>query len=108
MDQLHNAKNRRIELQRLLEDILGSEQVYFQPPTNIQLQYPAIVYDYTRDNDSYANNALYRTLRSYTITVIDRDPDSDIGERIRALPLCTRDRRYIADSLNHDVLNLYY
>lgn len=103
-----DALARRLDLQSVLEGILGSRNVYFQPPPDVVLQYPAIIYDYNRDDDSFANNALYRTIRSYTVTVIDRDPDSTIGDKIRRLPMCSRDRRFKADSLNHDVLRLYF
>jgi len=30
----------RLELQNLLENILGSRNVYFQPPENLKLNYP--------------------------------------------------------------------
>lgn len=34
----------RIDLQYLLENILGSRHVYFQPPETVKMNYPAIVY----------------------------------------------------------------
>lgn len=34
----------RIDFQHLLEEILGSPHVYFQPPATVKLEYPAIIY----------------------------------------------------------------
>ena len=42
----------RLDLQKLLEKTLGSRNVYFQPPPNVQMEYPAIVYKRRKiDND---------------------------------------------------------
>ena len=99
---------RRLELQAILEDILESKHVYFQPPPNIQMDYPAIIYSHSRTKEVFANNYLYRDRRGYTVTVIDRDPDSGIPDKLKQLALCSFDRRYIADSLNHTVYTLYF
>lgn len=37
--------NRRYELQAVLEGILGSGNVYFQPPENLKMRYDCIVYE---------------------------------------------------------------
>lgn len=109
MDQLSDtALRRRLELQEILEGILGTNQVYFQPPPNLQMSYPAIIYSHSRANESFANNYLYRDKRGYDVTIIDRDPDSEIPEKVKQLAMCSFDRRYIADSLNHTVYTLYY
>ena len=34
----------RLELQDLLETVLGSQYVYFQPPATLRMRYPCIVY----------------------------------------------------------------
>ena len=34
----------RLDLQKLLVELLGSDNVYFQPPPSVQMNYPAIVY----------------------------------------------------------------
>ena len=34
----------RLDLQALLEDLLGSRNVYYQPPESVKMNYPAIVY----------------------------------------------------------------
>jgi hypothetical protein len=99
----------RADLQTLLEGILGSGNVYFQPPPGIQLQYPCIVYQrYISSVTEYADNAPYRFTQHYQVTVIDQDPDSAIPNKVAALPMCDRNRFFAANQLNHDVFFLYF
>ena len=99
---------QRLDLQALLRDILGTDFVYFQPPTNVQLQYPCIIYERARMDIVHADNVPYRHTRRYKVTVIDRDPDSALVGSVAALPLCSHDAFYTADNLNHDVFTLYF
>jgi hypothetical protein len=98
----------RYELQTLLEEILGTENVYFQPPANVYMKFPAIVYKRDTARTRYANNTPYRRTKRYLVTVIDRDPDSPIPDKVAALPLCAFDRHFAADNLHHDVFSLYH
>lgn len=99
---------KRLELQETLEEVLGSRNVYFQPPSNVKMKYPAIVYERSRMDARHANNDIYKLRVPYTVTVIDKRPDSDIPERMLELPYCSSDRRYTSDNLYHDVFTLYY
>lgn len=101
---------QRLELQALLEEILGdgSGHVYFQPPSNMSMQFPCIVYQRDIADTKFAGNKPYSYRKRYTVTVIDRDPDSPIPDRVAALPMCTSSRFFTADGLNHDVFNLYF
>lgn len=94
------------EVQEMLEDILGSDNAYFQPPASVEISYPAIVYSRSKINNTHANNAVYRQEDSYELIVIDYDPDSEIVRRVSRLPKCRHDRHYVADNLNHDVFTL--
>lgn len=100
--------SRRIELQTLLEDLLDSSEVHFQPPANIEMHYPSIVYSLDDEWRVYADNAIYNKIKRYLVTVITDDPDSDIPDQVSALPMCSFDRFYPADNLNHYVYNLYF
>lgn len=97
----------RLDLQATLEEILGSREVYFQPPATVQMHYPAIVYSRKRVDNKHANNGVYKQDNCYELTVIDKNPDSEIVNRISKLPLCRFDRHYKKDNLNHDVFTLY-
>lgn len=98
----------RLELQAVLKDLLGSDNVYFQPPQNLQMAYPAIVYNRDDVDVSYADNVRYKHKRKYEVTVIDSDPDSEIPDKVGELPLCSFERFFAADNLNHDVFNLFF
>ena len=100
--------NRRLELHTILVDILGSRYVYFQPPESIKLNYPCIVYVRSSADTKYAGNRLYLHKKKYTVTVIDKNPDSEIPYRLAQLPLCSFDRHFASSNLNHDVYTLYY
>lgn len=82
--------------------------VYFQAPPNNQMQYPCILYKRDDARTAFADNMPYRYTKRYQVTVIDKDPDSDIPDKIAGLPLCSFDRHYTADNLNHDVYNLFF
>lgn len=96
----------RAQLQELLESFCPN--VYFQPPTNIQMVYPCIVYKRSAEDVRYADNERHLQWLQYEVTVIDRDPDSLIPGLVAQLPLCRFERTFAADDLNHDVYNLYW
>lgn len=98
----------RSELQEILEDLLGSQNVYFQPPNGITMRYPAITYEWDDEDVQYADNERHRVHRRYTVTVYDRDPDSLLPEKVAKLPYCSFDRFFPANNLNHFVYNLYF
>lgn len=98
----------RINLQNVLEELLGSRNVYYQPPESLKMNYPAIVYARKTIDNSYANNSVYKQNYAYEITVIDKNPDSEIVNKVSKLPTCRFDRHFKSDNLNHDVFTLYY
>lgn len=98
----------RLDLHVLLCDCLGSRNVYFQPPESIKMQYPAIVYSRDDIENNHANNGVYMQSTAYNIIVIDPDPDSEVVQKVSKLPMCTFDRHYAADNLNHDSFTIYY
>lgn len=99
---------RRLKLQTLLENLKGDRNVYFQPPSNLQMQYPAIVYALDGDYTNHANNNLYFRRKRYQVTVIDRDPDTPLEEKMAKLPRCRLNRVYASDNLNHFVYTIYF
>ena len=98
----------RLELQTKFEELLGSRNVYYQPPESISMNYPAIVYSRDEIDKKSANNSTYLLTNRYEIIVIDRLPDNPVIEKLIRLPMCNYERSYKADNLNHDVLTLYY
>ena len=106
--QLTRILARRLKLQALFEEILGSREAYFQPPENQKITYPAIIYHLEDIDNTFADNLVYGQQRVYNVTVISKDPDNDIVDKISQLPTCRFNRHYVADNLNHDVFILYY
>lgn len=96
----------RLNLQTLLESII--EPVYFQPPVNIQIQYPCIIYSRDSSEVNHAGNLLYKHTKRYQVTVIDRNPDSELPDQVERLSLCSFERYFAADNLNHFVFNLFF
>lgn len=94
------------QLQEKLEELFESENVYYQAPG--RMNYPAIKYKIDDIENTHANNLTYRVTKRYKVTVIDRLPDNPVIEKLLQLPMCSYDRHYVDDNLNHDVLTLYY
>lgn len=98
----------QLELQSKLEDLLGLKHVYYQPPENLKMEYPAIRYSVSKIDSNYANNAKYSNFTRYDVIVIDRLPDNEVIQKILQLPYSSFDRHYVSNNLNHDSLILYY
>lgn len=92
----------RLELQTMLENLLGSQEVYFQPPASVKMQYPAIVYFRNNIDSTHADDGVYKQSLEYQVIVIDTDPDSEIVMKVSQLPRCRYERHYVSDGLNHD------
>ena len=98
----------RLELQTLLEELLGSRNVYFQPPETVKLNYPAIVYSRDTIESEHANDSVYMQSLRYSVTVIDKNPDSELPFKFSQMPKCRHDRSFKSDNLNHHVFTLYF
>lgn len=98
----------RQQLSTRLHEIMGSDNnVYFQPPANITMVYPCIVYERNYIKNQFADNSPYIHTKRYQVTVIDRDPDSEYPDLVAALPMTTFARHFTADDLHHDVYTVY-
>lgn len=100
--------DRRLQFHEILKEVLGSSNVYYQPPKNIEMKYPAIVYHRDRIETEYGNNYPYLTNNRYTVMYIDRRPDSLIPDELAKLQMSSHTASYIADNLSHNVFSIYY
>lgn len=97
----------RIELHNVLKSILKSNNVYYQPPQNTKMLYPAIRYNREKIDDISANNKAYIRNKTYRMTYISEDPDDDdVIDAICDLPHCEHLSHYVADGLNHDAFRI--
>lgn len=97
---------QRIQLHKRLLEI--SDNVYFQPPPNVRLQYPCIIYERAEIATRYGNNLPYKHTKRYKITVISVNPDDNMVEEIAELPMCSHDTFFTTENLNHDVFTIYF
>lgn len=99
----------RLKLHDELCTILGSRNVYFQPPESVRMQYDAIRYALSGKDIKRADNRLYLSTNEYEGVVITRDPDTTIPDHILShFEMCSFGRPYTSDNLNHYPFTLYY
>ena len=99
----------RLQLHKELCEIIGSTNVYFQPPASVSMKYPCIKYSLSGIDIAHADDRNYKNIREYMVTVMDKNPDSETPEKILDhFRMCRFDRSYTADNLNHYVITLYY
>ena len=104
MDQ-NPMKKKREALDKIFREICPN--VYYQPPEGHKMTYPCIRYRRSAIENGSADNLPYILDTAYEVTVIDRDPDSVIVEKIARLPKCRHSSHYTASNLNHDRFIIY-
>ena len=102
------AKARRLMLQSELETLMGNDHVYYDPPENLKMEYPAIRYSKGKIDTRHANDKIYKKMTRYELIALSRKPDSEVIDALLELPYSLYDRHYVSDNLHHDVLTLYY
>ena len=88
------------------KQILGSDNVYYQSPSSEKMNYPAIKFSRSNVKDVNANNKAFIRLTKYTVTLMDRDPDSVFISEILKLSGCKHDRHYVVNNLHHDTFTI--
>lgn len=97
----------RLELSKILHTL--ADHVYYQPPTGIKIEYPCIIYERASGVNIPADNQSYLYTKSYDVTVIDKNPDSEIPDKImQTFQMCTFERHFVSDNLNHDTFLIYF
>jgi hypothetical protein len=97
----------RLKLHDELTKFLAN--AYFQPPSNIKMAYPCIVYHKRPKSKEHANDRIYKYMQGYQITVITTDADSTIADDLeRHFQYCSINNYFVIDNLHHTILNLYY
>lgn len=98
----------RLELHSILKAIPGIVDAYFQPPADMKMQYPCVVYQIDNARTEFAGNMPYMYKKRYQVTVINRDPDSVIPDIVAMLESALFDRHFTANNLHHSVFTLYF
>lgn len=98
--------DRRLELDSRLRRILGSNNLYFEPPASKRMEYPCIRYTRERIDTNYANNKVYLGKQRYNVMLIYYDVDSDLIDKVLRNDedlVFSHERHYVADGLHHDI-----
>lgn len=99
----------RTDLDAMLKELLGSSvHVYYQPPENLKIHYPCLIYMREPERVWHANNKPYFLKDKYSMKYIDKNPESPNPKKLTMLPLCSHDRHYVQDNLHHDAYTIYY
>lgn len=99
----------RLKLHQELCELLGSKNVYFDPPENIKLKYPCFIYSKESPVTRSANNKMYFYMDSYNLIYIDANPDNDMTERVFSRFSYVRSgSSYVSDNLHHYTFDIYY
>lgn len=101
--------DRRLKFRDELEEVMGSCKLYFQPPNGTKLTYPCAIYKLQNIDIRNADDRVYKYMKSYQVTIIDSDPDSEYPDKmLEQFKHIRFDRFFTADNLNHYVFNIYY
>lgn len=103
----------RLSLHDDLKDLIGNNNVYFQPPETVKMKYPCFVYKLSGANTNAADNDIYMYTRRYQITYITKDPDSELVDSIpkyfaKKLKPCRMASHFTSDNLNHYSYDIFY
>ena len=72
------------------------------------MKYPCIIYARNPNLKEFANDRSYIIRQGYTVTVIDKNPESLIADNLdNDFVYCSITQHYVVDNLNHTILNLY-
>lgn len=111
-----SGKDRRLLLQAELESYFADDDrvtapenhVSFQPNEESQLLYPHIVYSRDPAWKVHADNVRFTHRDKYTMTYIDRKPDSLVFDELEKRPYCLHQASFVEDGLYHHVFDLYH
>ena len=100
--------NSRTRLHSVLQETAPGVTLYYQPPENIKLTYPCIVYTFDKIKSLEANNSRYIRYDKYTIKLIGSLSDVEKwSDRILDLRYCNLDTTFVSDGLYHYVYQIY-
>ena len=74
----------------------------------MHMNYPAIVYKLGNIVNTHADNIAYRQVNAYDVTYITKDADDPMIKKISEIPMCTFNRFYTADNLDHYNFTIYF
>ena len=98
----------RLQLRDILQEATGLTNLYFQPPSSVQMKYPCLVYGLSSYRLENSDNRPYIGHKNYSVTIIDKNPDSEYPDKMLDVPYIRFDRHFSTDNLHHWVYTLYF
>lgn len=99
----------RLQLHEELCELLGSRNVYYQPPETVKMQYDAIRYWLSGKELKHANNKVYGIINRYDGVIITLDPDTVLPDAmLMRFDMCSFGKPYVSDNLYHFPFTIYY
>lgn len=95
------------DLLHLLQQAVRHNRVYFQPPENLNIGYPAVVFHLSKIEIDHASDVPYKGAKEYSVVLITKDPEPDVINEILKIPYSSLDTTYISDGMNHFVFTVY-
>lgn len=96
----------RLDLNAYLRTLCPN--VYFQPPENVDVPVPSIVYNVSQTGqNTYANDKPYIISNEYDITCTSNNPDWDVPDKLANGPyMAMLEQFYNDDNLSHWKLSI--
>lgn len=101
-------ERNRSALHEKLCTILGSRNVYHDPPSNIHMNYPCIVYKRSSASPRKADNIRYIVWYPYEVQIISKDPDFELFDTfLNYFDYGTEGLPVVSDNLHHSNFTIY-
>lgn len=80
-----------------------ADNVYFQPPANTSLEYPAIVYNIIGTDTLHSDDAIHKSFTKFGVTYMADEPDDleDIITKLQSIRYSSFMQSTIIDGLYH-------
>lgn len=106
------TKDKRLKLSKELH-ALGTDNVYYQPPSSVKIKYPCIIYEERPNDERYADDSVYLAHDNWDVTIVrnyvDREKTAEIVENFKShFKYRRHNQHFISDNLIHDVFQLTY
>lgn len=83
--------------------------LYFNPPSNVRITYPAVVYSFRGTNDMFGDGIRYLQYLIFDVVVITNDPDSELPFLVlNGFHYSRMGIPYVKDNLYHIPITINY
>ena len=100
---------KRVDIQEKFKFLLGSNNVYYQPPANLKMKYPAIVYSLDGLDVKRFDNRRLINKNCFSVTHIYRNESENLVETmLKNFEYISFDNRSIVDGIYNDHYTIYW